>query len=544
MKWFSNLTIKNKITTVFFIIIIILLGMVYFAFNEFQSIQENQRTISGKNYKAVLELTKLNYGINQLRIKIFTSLISPEKTEDRLNLSDFKNKLGELKNTASSLTLLLSGNEKYLKDINELQTALDYYENNEMQGLRLIESGEIDSAITLINSRSKDWLTYVENLSDKIKIDAQTEVDMLLSENNQKLSDLILTFFIFIAVFFIITFFIGWQANKTIGRPMKALAADAGKIASGDLTVEIEESKRQDEIGVLTNSFKNMIEALRELTTRLNESSASISESASNILMNTTNLASSASETATAISQTTVTVSQAREATNLSNQKTREVSERSQASAMIAEKGRSATQQTRTGMQKIGNDMNSIAENIIKLSEKSKAIGEIIASVNDIAEQSNLLAVNAAIEAARAGEHGKGFVVVAQEIKTLAEQSKDATGQVKNILNEIQDSINTSVMATEQGGKTVESGIELADQAGKAIDELFASINLAAEAAIQIAASSQQQGIGMDQIATAMENIKTAGNQNAMATKQLENSARSLQTISNDYTKMLEQFKV
>ena len=544
MNWFSNLTIKNKITAVFFIISIILLGMVYLAFNEFQSIQENQRTISGKNYKAVLELSKLNYDINQLRIKIFNSLISPEKSENRLDLNEFKDKLEELKNSASRLSILFTGNKKYIDYSKELQDAINYYQNNEMQGLKLIESGQIDSAIAVINSKSKDGLVYIEKLSDKIKIDAQTEVDFLLSENNKKLSDLIITFFLFVGVFFIITFYLGWQANKSIGKPMKSLAADARKIASGDLTVEITESKRQDEIGILTNSFKEMIEALRELTSRLNESSSSISESASNILKNTTDLASSASETATAISQTTVTVSQAREATNLSNQKTREVSERSQASAMIAEKGRNATQQTRNGMQKIGNDMNSIAENIIKLSEKSKAIGEIIASVNDIAEQSNLLAVNAAIEAARAGEHGKGFVVVAQEIKTLAEQSKEATGQVKNILNEIQDSINTSVMATEQGGKTVESGIELADQAGKAIDELFASINLAAEAAIQIAASSQQQGIGMDQIATAMENIKTAGNQNAVATKQLENSARTLQTISKDYTKMLEQFKV
>lgn len=544
MMWFTNLTIKNKITMVFFLITFCLLAIVYLAFNEFQNIQKNQRTISEKNYKAVLELTSLNQDINKLRIQIFTALISRENTRNRVIISDIREKVGEFKNKAVKIGLLLAGNEKYTQDINELKTAIDYYENNEIEGLRLIEEGQIEDAINQINSKSKDWLTYVQSLSDKITIDTQTEVDLLLNDNYNKLSDLILTFFIFISVFIVLTFFTGWQTNKSIGKPMKELAEIAGKISAGDLTIELEETKRKDEIGILSNAFVDMIASLNNLTKELTTSSAAISESATIIMKNTTNLASSASETATAISETTVTVSQAREATNLSNQKTREVSERSQLSAVISEKGRKATQETIHGIQNIGNDMNSIATAIVKLSEKSKAIGEIISTVNDIAEQSNLLAVNAAIEAARAGEHGKGFVVVAQEIKTLSEQSKSATSQIKSILNEIQDSINTSVLSTEQGSKTVNSGILLAELSGKSIDELAGSINLATEAAIQIAASSQQQGIGMDQIATAMDNIKTASNQNAVATKQLENSARSLQDISNKLQDMLEHFKV
>src|SRR5690606_7732014 len=126
-------------------------------------------------------------------------------------------------------------------------------------------------------------------------------------------------------------------------------------------------------------------------------------------------------------------------------------------------------------------------------SEQGQAIGEIIAAVNDLAEQSNLLAVNAAIEAAKAGEHGRGFAVVAQEVRSLAEQSKQATAQVRTILQDIQKATTAAVLATEQGSKAVEDGVRQTTEAGEAIAALAEMIDEAAQAATQIAASSQQQ---------------------------------------------------
>src|SRR4051795_9573994 len=120
----------------------------------------------------------------------------------------------------------------------------------------------------------------------------------------------------------------------------------------------------------------------------------------------------------------------------------------------------------------IREQVQSIADNILALSEQSQQIGEIIATVNDLADQSNLLALNAAIEAARAGEHGKGFAVVAAEIRSLAEQSKEATAQVRRLLGDIQRATNATVLATEEGTKGVEHGAQLIGQAGETIDEL------------------------------------------------------------------------
>src|SRR5207249_1896404 len=148
-----------------------------------------------------------------------------------------------------------------------------------------------------------------------------------------------------------------------------------------------------------------------------------------------------------------------------------------------------------------------------------------------IYEQSNLLAVNAAIEAAKAGEQGKGFAVVAQEVKSLAEQSKQATVQVRKLLNDIQKATSAAVMATEQGNKAVEAGVKQSTEAGGSIRLLAENLGQAAQAATQIAASSQQQLVGMDQVALAMENIRQASTQNVASTKQAEVSAENLHKL-------------
>ena len=175
--------------------------------------------------------------------------------------------------------------------------------------------------------------------------------------------------------------------------------------------------------------------------------------------------------------------------------------------------------------------MCSIGESITRLHERSQAVGDIVSTVADLAEQSNLLAVNASIEAAKAGDMGKGFAVVAQEIRNLAEQSKDSTKQVRAILSEVQKATGKAVLAAEQGSKSVADGGRQADEAGQAIGTLTGTVQEATRAAVQIAASSQQQLVGMEQVGRAMENIKQATAQNAEGARQLATAAHSLQEV-------------
>ena len=381
----------------------------------------------------------------------------------------------------------------------------------------------------------------------------------------------------------ILIIIIGFLIVHNISGPLNEITKIATRIGEGDLDVELPVVERKDEVGILLQNFSSMIEALKRMANAAQKIAAGditgsivpqsekdilgnaflqmlnnlrrimkdimegvnvLSSSASEILAVTTQVASGTAETATAISETTTTVEEVRQAAKLSAQKAKNVADSAQKLAQVSQNGQIAVDETVKGMNRIREQMDSIAQTVVRLSEQSQSIGGIIASVTDIADQSNLLAVNAAIEAAKAGEQGKGFAVVAQEIKNLAEQSKQSTSQVRNILNDVQKATSTAVMATEQGSKAVEAGVKQSALAGEAIRILTESSNEAVQATTQIVASSQQQVIGMDQIGVAMQNINQAGTETAVSMIQSEKAARNLNELGQKLKDLVERFKV
>jgi methyl-accepting chemotaxis protein len=181
---------------------------------------------------------------------------------------------------------------------------------------------------------------------------------------------------------------------------------------------------------------------------------------------------------------------------------------------------------------------------VVTLSEQSQAIDEIVSSVQDLADQSNLLAVNASIEAARAGDQGRGFAVVSQEIKTLADQSKNATDQIRTILDDTRKWVSTVVMATEQGTKAVESGVEQSVLAGESIKSLVDRVASSAQEATVIAASTDEQLAGIEQASSAMVQIEKAMHQNLEGTSQVEVAAKKLESLGNTLNELVKYYKV
>lgn len=354
------------------------------------------------------------------------------------------------------------------------------------------------------------------------------------------------------------------RKNKGFDAAAKVVRTDKGKNVMDDIRKVIKEIDTEERmllvqrINKMQASSSNTISAIvygiplafallvlvgswvtRTITRQLRESVAQLSASSSEILATTTQVASGAAETAASVSETTATVEEVKQTAQLASQKALSVSDSAQKASQISQSGRKSVEAAMQGMNHIQEQMESIAESIVRLSEQSQAIGEIIATVNDLAEQSNLLAVNAAIEAAKAGEQGKGFAVVAQEVKSLAEQSKQATAQVRTILGDIQKATSTAVLATEQGNKAVQAGVKQTSETDKAIGLLADSVAEAVQAAAQIAASSQQQMVGMDQVAQAMENIKQASMQNVSGTKQVETAAQNLHALGQKLSEMI-----
>jgi methyl-accepting chemotaxis protein len=270
----------------------------------------------------------------------------------------------------------------------------------------------------------------------------------------------------------------------------------------------------------------------RTIRRQLRQAASSIGSSASEMLAVASQVAASAAQTAASTNETTATVEEVKQTAILATEKASQVAENSQEVARVAEGGRLAVEDTISGIERMQSQMGVVAETINRLSEQTQAVGDIISTVSDLAEQSNLLSVNASIEAAKAGEQGKGFTVVAQEVKSLAEQSKQAVSQVRTILSEIQKASTLAVQAAEQGQYAIESGRQQSLESGEAIHRLAESVTESAQSAVQIAASSRQQLAGMEQISQALESINQAGTESAKGTRQVEHEVKQLQDLA------------
>lgn len=332
------------------------------------------------------------------------------------------------------------------------------------------------------------------------------------------------------------------------------LSRVARRIAAGDRELRADIGG-DDELAVLGAAFDEMTSQLRRgietekaardqletLFRAVSETVNSLAASTAQILSSTTEQAAGVQEQASSVAQTVTTVNEVLQTSDEAARRARAVSESSQRVLEAGTAGRHAVEETIAVLDSVKQWSESMAESILELAEQAQAIGEIISTVNEIAEQTNLLALNAAIEASRAGEHGKGFAVVAAEVKTLAEQSKRATAQVRQILGDIQKATNSAVLATEEGTRSVSSAIKVAAQAGDTIRVLANSVSEASETAAQIASTSEQQVTGMTQIHQAMKNIDAVTNQNLTATRQTEHAAQDLNRLGSRLKEMLQE---
>lgn len=316
------------------------------------------------------------------------------------------------------------------------------------------------------------------------------------------------------------------------------------RVAAGDLSARLSLNGHKDELSQLGHNLNRMVESLHEMAVNMKQATNDIASASTEIFAATAQHNSGAAQQAASINQTSVTVDEVRQTAEQTSDRAQSVASSALKSAEISENGTSAVEETISGMEQIKEKVEQIAANTLALSEQTQQIGDIIATVNDIAEQSNLLALNASIEAARAGEQGKGFAVVAAEVRNLAEQSQQATSQVKAILDDIQKATNTVVMVTEEGTKGVDSGMLLANQAGETIRTLATAISESAEAAQQIVVSAQQQAAGMDQIATAMSNINQSTSQALASTKQTEKAVEHLSELGTSLKEKIAVYRL
>ncbi|WP_293968054.1 methyl-accepting chemotaxis protein [Sphingomonas sp.] len=333
-----------------------------------------------------------------------------------------------------------------------------------------------------------------------------------------------------------------WAIRRSVIGPLAGFMAFSEHVGAGDLTRNVETGK--DELGKLGQQLNQMVEGLRGLARQSRGATENLNAAATEIRASTQQQAASVEEQLAAIQETAATVDEITHSGTQISRRAQAVIAAAQETTQTTEAGIVAIEGTVQAMDLIREQAETVAQNIVSLSEKTAAIGDIISTVNDISERAHLLALNAAIEAAAAGEQGRSFAIVAAELKTLADQAKDSTRQVRSLLGEIQRGINGSVMLTEEGVKRVAAGKERTDTAQATIEEMSARIQESVQTFQQIVASTNQQQIGIEQVTLALQNIRQASQQTASSTRQLDQAALDLANLAQTLLTLTERYRI
>ena len=544
MKWFLDLTTRSKLFLGFGMMVAFLAIVIAVAYLGIAEIRASQNSLYQVDFADAIDLMKFRIDNNAVRADQLTMMVLSNRPDQERWRQDADDRSKDTETIMRRVLERGRSDPRLFSRFEELKALHDTFEQTRTTQINpLIFDGKLEEAKKLALGVQGERYDKIRAISTELGDAAVEKAHASVADSELKAQQAGRVFIVVGIVAVLLAVAMALLLNRVIAVPLRAVSGMAERVASGDLTVNVPVDDRVDEVGALVRAFRAMSENLREQIRGLIEGANVLGSAASEIVASTAQLAASASESAAAVTETTTTVEEVRQTAQVASQKAKLVSDNAQKAAQISLSGRKSTEDVAAGMNRIRQQMEAIAASMVRLSEQSQAIGQIVATVEDLATQSNLLAVNAAIEAAKAGEHGKGFGVVAQEVKSLAEQSRQATNQVRTILGDIQKATGAAVMATEEGGKAVEAGTRQTEVAGGSIQALAGSVNEAAQAATQIAASSQQQLVGVDQVAGAMESIKQASTQNVAGAKQLETAARNLNELGQQLKQMVKRYR-
>ncbi|WP_163835878.1 methyl-accepting chemotaxis protein [Spartinivicinus ruber] len=379
----------------------------------------------------------------------------------------------------------------------------------------------------------------VEQITEIIKQQNQlTQQDtMVLGEAIEKISLTVISASI---ATLLVSIIIGVILSKQLVSALVPLNRKANEIANGDLSGKNLPVKVKDEIGNLTESINHMANHLRQSVEQMNNTTQDVNQGTAQLTEANKQIADSMQHQNEKITTIASAVDQLSAAANQVAQNTADASHHAQDSANIANVGGDKLKATITTIQDIQQAVMSSNQAVENLNAKSEEIGRITEVIRDIAEQTNLLALNAAIEAARAGEQGRGFAVVADEVRQLAQRTSTSTEEITRSIQAIQQETSEAVKLMANGIQLVEQGTDNAQAAGQSIEEAVNHVNDVASMITSIAASTEQQSNVTHEIATTIEEISQLIQ---LATNQTQQNADATTHLLSKASQLDEQVK-
>ncbi|MDR2688738.1 MAG: methyl-accepting chemotaxis protein [Azoarcus sp.] len=345
-------------------------------------------------------------------------------------------------------------------------------------------------------------------------------------------------------VVFVVLLFLSWSSITAIIKPLNKFKDLLGSVADEhDLTQRMN-YHATDEIGEMSTAFDHTMDALQEAFRDIRQQIESVAHSVEALAATAKQVAASSQSQSSSSSAMAASVEEMAVSINTVSASATDAKQMAQEAGKVSDEGGQIVEETSSEMTVIARSVGEASQVIQKLGENSTEISNVVQVIREVADQTNLLALNAAIEAARAGEQGRGFAVVADEVRKLAERTAQSTGDISTMIGKIQASASDAVEKMDKVVKQMESGQQHAQEAGKRIQSIRVETGKVSEAMVEISNALKEQGEASNDIARHVESIAQITDENNAAAEETSSNAQRLDELARNVQNTINQFKV